>query len=171
MRKKIVEVQRFTGDAETTIGRFIVDEKHFCFSLEDEHHSKKQPTDTRIPEGEYPLSFVTTAKWSKIMGHPMIMINEVPGFSSILIHPLNTEDETEGCIGPGEQIGYNHEKNCLSITSSKIAYGRLYKVLSEKMKALFLENKTPTIKIYSVTWNSYDEDGNPFTVVDPVVAG
>lgn len=157
---------RFGGDAETTIGQFLLDGRHECFTIEDEYHLVKQKADTRIWEGEHELKLVTTPKWSAKLGHPMIWI-EVRGFDGILIHPLNTEKDTDGCIGPATAIGYDYSLNTFKGNDSRIAYAQLYPKMVKRIKQVLSEGKIPTIKIESITWNPYDEDGNPNDVVSP----
>jgi len=169
-KKIIVELLRFGGDAETTMGRFVMEERHQCFSIEDEFHLKKQHGDTRIPEGEWELELVTTPKWSKIMDHPMILI-KVPNFTATLIHPFNTENQSEGCVGPAETIGYDFTLKTFRGNQSRIAYDKLYPKLSKLIKETRALGIIPTINIKSQTWNPYDEDGNPHDIIQPPVSG
>lgn len=168
MEKKIlIKLQRFFGDAETTIGRFTTPEDtHLSFTIEDEYHKVKQHGDTRIPEGEWELDLVVTPKWSKIMGHPMITIL-VPGFTSVLIHPLNNEKETEGCVGPNETIGYDPIRKTYVGVSSKTAYAKIYPALSAAIKKAKEEGFKPTIKIECLNWKPYEETGKNHVVVQP----
>lgn len=170
IKKVILELVHFGGDAETTIGRFLLEGKHQCFAIEDEFHLKKQYGDTRIPEGEWELDLVVTPKWSTIMGHPMILI-KVPNFTATLIHPFNNEKQTEGCVGPAETIGWDFTLNTFMGVSSKIAYGKLYLKVSKLITETKKLGLIPTIVIKSQTWNPYDEDGNPHETVQPPVPG
>lgn len=169
-KKSIVDLLRFGGDAETTMGRFVLEGKHQCFCIEDEYHAKKQHGDTRIPEGEWELVMVETPKWSKIMGHAMISIL-VPNYTGVLIHPLNNEKQTEGCLGPAETLGYDAALGSFCGVSSRIAYSKLYVRLTKLIKETRAAGMTPTITIKSQTWNPYDEDGNPNKTVDAPVLG
>lgn len=102
------------------------------------------------------------------MGHPMIWI-EVPGYTGVLIHPLNNERQTEGCLGPAESIGYDFNIKSFSGINSRVAYGRLYNLISERIKKAKEKGEVPYIQILSKQWNPYDEDPETFTVIDPPV--
>lgn len=169
MENKIVLwLDRIGGDKETTIGQFLIDEVHQCFTIEDEFHRVKQMGDTRIWEGEHELKLVNTPKWSKIMGHPMIWI-EVKGFVGVLIHPLNTEKDSDACIGPATTIGYDYGINSFRGNDSKVAYSKLYPKVVAAINQAKAEGKKPTILIQSKIWNPYDETGKTHTVVSPPV--
>jgi hypothetical protein len=54
-----------------------------------------------IPAGTYPFKRTTYFKH----GYPTYEVCDVPGRSRILIHPGNTEEDTDGCILLGLQPG------------------------------------------------------------------
>jgi hypothetical protein len=54
-----------------------------------------------IPEGDYTLVRSMFYKH----GYEAFEVTEVPGRSRILIHIANTEEDVEGCIGPGLRFG------------------------------------------------------------------
>ncbi len=93
----------------TTIGVLYVDGKFECFTLEDRDRGltssmsldtlkeKKVYGKTAIPEGRYSVGITYSPTFKK----KMPLINGVPGYSAVRIHPGNDEDDTLGCILPG----------------------------------------------------------------------
>jgi len=158
-------IERFSGDAETTIARWYVNGRLQCFGLEDEFHKTKIKTDTRIPEGIYELGFHQSPKFSPIYGHPMIHILNVPNYDFILMHPLNDESQTEGCVGPGQYIGHNGQKHVT--INSRVAYLEMYKILAPLIKS----GVKQYVEIKSVIWNPYEENPDLINTVavPPVV--
>jgi hypothetical protein len=67
----------------------------------------------------------------------MPRLDNVPGFSGILIHPGNTALDSSGCllVGKNTQVG--------KITDSKNTFAKLYK----KMKAAYDKKEKITITI------------------------
>ena len=53
---------------------------------------------TAIPAGEYELKM----KMSPTFKRPMPYLQNVKGFTSVMIHPLTDASQTRGCIGVGE---------------------------------------------------------------------
>jgi hypothetical protein len=103
---------RFGFGFDSTLGYFaeIVDgeEKRLCFTLEDERRHQKVPGETCIPVGTYPLALQTSGvnheKYKKRFGDfhkGMILLQNVPEFEGIHIHPGNTDEDTRGCLLPG----------------------------------------------------------------------
>lgn len=102
-----------------TIGILYINGKQFSHTMEDKDRgltfnmapteiaSKKVYGETAIPKGVYRVEltfspkFASRAWCAKEKGKsPQIM--NVPGFSGIRIHPLNTPEDSLGCIGVGE---------------------------------------------------------------------
>lgn len=101
--------------ADYTIGDFYVAGTWFSSSLEDkdrglmkttplaEIKAKKVPGKTAIPQGIYRVKLTISPKyrnrsWAKPFGGCVPLIDGVPGFQGIRIHPGNTAADTEGCI-------------------------------------------------------------------------
>ena len=99
---------RMSQSKEDSLGFLFIDNKFFCYTLEDEKREIKVYGETRIPAGKYEIVLRYAGglyeKYSKRFNekHPMLWLKNVPGFKWIYIHILNTEDETDGCIGVGE---------------------------------------------------------------------
>lgn len=70
-----------------------------------------------IPEGIYPLHWVTEShEW------PCYEVQNVPGRNAILIHPLNTATDTQGCIGVGQKWGEG-------LWHSAVTLGKVHEVI------------------------------------------
>lgn len=91
-----------------TIGRLLIrgdapgDGEFFCYTLEDRVRppgAEKIPGETAIPAGRYRVRIT----WSNRFNRNMPLLENVPNFSGIRMHPLNRASETEGCIGVGFQ--------------------------------------------------------------------
>lgn len=123
-------VERFDSGSHDTLGRLHIDGKFYCYTLEDEARAVKVKGDTRIPSGTYDVIFYD----SPSHGKKSLMIKDVPGFSYILIHPGNTEDDTMGCLLPGKRIGTVYSKkdqiNKRGVLDSKQAFKEIYAVIA-----------------------------------------
>lgn len=92
-----------------TVGRLYVNGTQLCNSMEDTDRRlfQGQPLSeilkikvkgkTAIPIGTYRIRVTESPKFKR----PLIEVVDVPGFSGIRIHALNSAEESEGCIGPG----------------------------------------------------------------------
>lgn len=100
-------------------------EKPFCFTLEDEIRpiAEKVMHETAIPYGTYPVKLTYSPKYGKIMP----LIDDVPGFTGIRIHPGNTEQDTSGCL----LVGYGKTEDNKKITRSRDAFNDLFKILQQ----------------------------------------
>ena len=96
-----------------TIGRIYDGVEFLCSSLEDpvrelvdyngdgdfdDPGEGKIYGQTAIPAGEYELKM----KMSPTFKRPMPYLQNVKGFTSVMIHPLTDASQTRGCIGVGE---------------------------------------------------------------------
>lgn len=144
-----LEVLRFSSQKDSTNGLLfnITDNKRqfICYTLEDEHRDKKVKHDTRIPAGTYAIKLRTwggfNSKYSRRFADfhiGMLELVDVPGFTDILIHGGNTDEDTSGCL----LVGNSQESNIYLpngfIGKSIEAYIELYKevagALSRKEK-------------------------------------
>lgn len=109
-------LKRIHAEPGYTVGELHVDEgPRRCYTLEDtvrevpgqDVKQWKIPGDTAIPCGTYPVS----VSWSQHFKKQLPLLEGVPGFSGVRIHPGNTAADTEGCIlvaetwGGGDFIG------------------------------------------------------------------
>jgi hypothetical protein len=79
----------------------------------DEIARRKVMAETAIPTGRYRVR----RTWSPKYGRLMMLVEDVPGFSGIRVHPGNDELDTAGCLLPG--ISRNEAAG--TVTSSTIA--------------------------------------------------
>ena len=114
---------RLNDDGEATLGFWYLPH-NVCFALEDQHQDVKVPGETRIPAGRYQIikrkhgRFYEAYKtrWNHAWA---LEIADVPGFTDVLIHTLNREDQTEGCVG----VGYGaNVLDTAEISQSRPAY-------------------------------------------------
>lgn len=131
---------RYSSGQETTLGllmRMDTPRPQFmAYTLEDEYRSEKVYGETRIPAGTYRLilrgfgghhdRYKTRFTFHK----GMIEIQGVPGFTDVLIHIGNRDDDTAGCILVGDGSNSNIPEEG-SITSSTRAYRRIYPLIAD----------------------------------------
>lgn len=112
-------LRRIARKSMYTIGKLYIDGTYVCDTLEDadrdlnrngvfDNGEKKIYGQTAIPNGVYEITMkVKSPKFSKKASYAwcggyLPRLLNVPHFEGILIHALNTADESEGCIGVGE---------------------------------------------------------------------
>lgn len=93
-----------------TIGRVFIDDEFYANSMEDRDRglTKDMPLkeierikvygETAIPAGEYIVRMTYSPKYRRIM--PEIL--DVPGWSGVRLHSMNTAKDSLGCIGFGK---------------------------------------------------------------------
>ena len=126
-----IVVNRFTSDVDTSISSILVDGAFQCFGLEDEFREVKVAGETRIPAGDYEVRLRREGGFHEryrtrygAMHRGMLHIQDVPGFTFILIHCGNTDEDTKGCLLVGtDAITRSGE---MRVTSSRAAYEKLY---------------------------------------------
>ena len=140
-----LKVLRYSGGDDTTLG-VLLDVTHntsrfLCYTLEDEGRDVKVAGETRIPSGEYKVTLRTVggkhAKYKRRfpdMHKGMLWVRGVPGFTYVLIHIGNTEDDTEGCLLLGSSSVQNVTK-AGSIGASRVAYERVYPQIANALAA------------------------------------
>ena len=92
-----------------TLGVLTIDGKSFGYTCEDTDRGLDQAMplaqlqnlkvhgSTAIPTGRYQI----LRTWSLRFNKTMMLVDHVPGFGGIRIHPGNDASDTEGCILPG----------------------------------------------------------------------
>lgn len=120
-----LKLNRIFLGSSATIGELLVNDKHFCDTLEDKvrPEGEKVYGKTAISEGTYEVKLTYSPRFKKIL--PEIL--NVPNFSGIRIHSLNKAEESEGCIGVGEWNG----KDTNWISNSRKAFNKLFVLLEE----------------------------------------
>lgn len=101
----------FKGD-KYTIGCLYIGKTFFCNTLEDRVRDiPKEPKvygQTAIPSGTYEVDMNTISpkfknrSWAKKYKGIVPRLKNVPYFEGVLIHPGNSESDTDGCILVGE---------------------------------------------------------------------
>tara|TARA_Y100000114_G_scaffold55628_1_gene50877 strand:+ start:4399 stop:4851 length:453 start_codon:yes stop_codon:yes gene_type:complete len=134
-----LRVIRMYSSDDFTIGSLykeVGEEREFlCFTLEDEHRTKKVMSETRIPAGRYKITF------RKVGGHHarysdkfpkmhkgMLWVRDVPNFEYILIHIGNTDEHTAGCLLVGRSADMKG-----FIGSSTSAYKDIYPGIAQAL--------------------------------------
>lgn len=95
-------VQRAIFSDKSTIGQLLVDDRFFCYTLEDtdrklEDGGQKIYGQTAIPRGVYEVVLRDSPKFGLVP-----WIRGVEGFTFVLIHWGNKPEDTDGCILVGD---------------------------------------------------------------------
>jgi hypothetical protein len=124
------------------------------YGIEDEIRKVKVHGETAIPTGKYKLTLTQSPKFSKSYysnsegllieaddrkslaaaleystPHELVMINDIPNFSRVLIHWGNTDKDTEGCYLVGSGLGKG------SIIRSRSKYEQIYPIMYKAIKS------------------------------------
>ena len=108
-----------------TIGILYINGVRFCETLEDtvRPNGVKIYGKTAIPSGRYRIRMdiisprFKNRSWAKKYNGIVPRLENVPDFIGVLIHPLNRPEETDGCIGVG-----NNRKKGMILDSQKRYY-------------------------------------------------
>ena len=114
-------IKRIFKGPDYTIGRMSIDGKYFCDTLEDTVRPAgvKIPGKTAIPVGKYKIKLTESLRFKKLMPR----LENVPGFTGVLIHAGNTAEDTEGCI----LVGKNRVKG--KVLDSRETFQKLFTML------------------------------------------
>jgi hypothetical protein len=116
-------VRRYFSEV-STVGTLYVDGEFCCWTLEDRtREGPKVPGETAIPEGTYKVVITPSVRFKR----DLPLLQEVPGFSGIRIHPGNTAEDTEGCI----LVGQYHEIGSDAVGRSRLAFDALFAKLRQ----------------------------------------
>ena len=130
-----LELVRKHRTANTTIGELTIDGVFECFVLEDrdrglnssmtisELKAIKVHGSTAIPEGRYEMVISFSNRFKKMLP----LLQNVPAYEGIRIHPGNVAADTEGCLLPGRNKGTD------TVTSSRIAFNALFNKIQKGM--------------------------------------
>jgi hypothetical protein len=135
-----VKLRRMSECNGATIGRLEFGD-HWCFTLEDIERSVKVPGETCIPAGRYAIRLkafggmyercLARFSWN---APGMLWLQDVPGFTDVLVHPGNTNKDTSGCILVGEQVTLDGK-----LVASATAYERVYMYAVKNLDQLHIE--------------------------------
>lgn len=147
-----IHTYRTSLQSVTTTGNLIIDDSFECLTLEDRVRKKKIYGETAIPAGKYQIGIRDYGghhhKYLKKfpgIHRGMLQILEVPGYTDILIHILNTHLETKGCLGVGNYVT-NNKLELGRLTDSTGAYIAMYK----KVIAAFDRGEIVTIEFHNL---------------------
>lgn len=134
--------QRFSDNGNSTLSLFFINCEFKCYNLEDEFRSVKVKGETRIPAGRYPVKLRTEGgfheRYLKRFGADfhkgMLHITEIPNFKYVLIHILNNEKQTDGCLGVGNTINNNQVSDAI-LGDSTNAYKTIYPIIRDALLA------------------------------------
>ena len=142
-KKCTIRVSRDFKKPDYTIGKMYINDVYFCDTLEDTDRGLKKTMSldeikkikiygkTAIPVGEYKVIMnqvsekYKTREAYKFCGGRLPRLEEVPGFTGILIHIGNTPEDTEGCI----LVGENKEQG--KVLNSTATFKKLYGLLEK----------------------------------------
>lgn len=102
-------------------GRLYVNNKPFCWTIEDQERKEKVYGKTAIPVGRYKVVVTYSHRFKRDL--PLLV--DVPGYSGVRIHPGNTAADTEGCILPGDAPDYDDK----FLGQSRAAFNRLFPLI------------------------------------------
>ena len=122
-----INVTKIDQTENSTISKLWIDSKFIGFILEDGEHESKIHGQTRIPGGRYRIIKDYSTKFKYQFGYCWHIL-DVPNFSEIKIHKGNWITDTEGCLLPCREMGFDG-KNFYGI-NSKAAYDPMMKMLS-----------------------------------------
>ena len=111
MKEVTINIDRKYLNTKYTIGRISVDGIYVSDTIEDTVRTLRSIKDkvygeTAIPAGTY----YGDIYFSKKFGYEVIRIFDVPFFSGVYVHRMNTAKDSHGCIG----VGKNDKKGWLS---------------------------------------------------------
>jgi len=122
----------------STASCLTVENRTFCFVIEDGDRDKKVKHETRIPAGKYQIkprragSFFQ--RYSKMFGHKFVPhLQQVPGFEFILIHIGNTIKDTSGCLLVNRFVGLGADGNAAGKESTDV-YKLLYSLMDKALE-------------------------------------
>ena len=95
-----LHLQRKTEIDNTVLGELYINNKFFCYTLEDKIRKVKIKHETCIPPGTYQIILNLSQRFKIIL--PLLL--GVPNFEHIRIHAGNTINDTSGCLLLGSAI-------------------------------------------------------------------
>jgi lysozyme len=111
--------------ADCTLGKLFVDGTFDCYTVEDVVRSDgpKIHGKTAIPEGRYRVVVTRSPRF----GRDLPLLENVPNFEGVRIHPGNTAEDTEGCIIPGRA------RTARGVAQSRLAFEKLFAALKAEL--------------------------------------
>jgi hypothetical protein len=129
----ILLLERTWCGAACTIGMLSIGGAYECFTLEDVVRPEKIHGKTAIPAGTYNVIITPSARFKR----DLPLVEGVPGFEGIRIHPGNRAEDTEGCILVGVAKGKDF------VSESRKAFDALF----PKIKAALAAGEKVTLEV------------------------
>ena len=129
-----LKLQRKWLTDQSTIGELTIDGKFAGYVLEDVVRAEKIYGKTAIPAGRYRITLTPSARFKRVLP----LVNDVPNYAGIRIHPGNTAADTEGCLLPGMARGEN------LVTQSRVAFNAIFKQMQQAKEEIWIEIVNPT---------------------------
>ena len=132
---------RMRSSEHDTIGFLFLNNKFFCYTLDDSEQEVKIPGKTRIPAGRYKVTLRRAggfySKYTKRFGeeHPILWIRSVPNFNWIYFHCGNTKEDTSGCILLGDDYRIQPDGSMFLYNSTK-TYLRFHKKVKKAIEKI-----------------------------------
>lgn len=120
----------------STLSKMCIGPRFICFLLEDGFKPRKIPGETRIPYGQFPIVPYRFGKffnrYRERYGHEFVpLLQDVTGFTAILIHLGNDVEDTRGCLLTGMEAKFEPNLEEFRVMDSVGGYQRLYKILKK----------------------------------------
>ena len=122
-----LRLERTWCGATCTIGQLYIDGATECFTLEDivRPDGVKLYGETAIPAGTYNVIVTPSNRFKR----DLPLVENVPGFEGIRIHPGNTAEDTDGCILVGRTKGPSF------VGESRAAFADLFLQIKDALDA------------------------------------
>ena len=140
-------LRRKPSNDTCTIGELYEDTGTFlCYICEDVIREQagvpvsawKIQGETAIPQGRYRITISKSERFKR----DLPLLNMVPGFAGIRIHPGNGPQDTEGCLLPGMSAMPDDK----GVLESRTAFKKLFDLIEESLMAgddVFIEIRNP----------------------------
>lgn len=121
-----LRLERSWPTSKCTIGTLSIDGAYESFTLEDVVRDvPKVYGETAIPAGTYNVIVTPSQRFKR----DLPLLENVPGFEGVRIHPGNTAENTDGCILVGRSKGPNY------VSESRAAFNALYEKIQAALDA------------------------------------
>lgn len=142
----IIDLHRKWCKKGYSIGVLSINGKRICETIEDEDRgldesmsladikARKVHGQTAIPTGRYQVLYTYSPRFKKMLP----LLDGVPGYEGVRIHPGNTAKDTEGCILCGRNTAVG------TVTNSRYCTGKVIELIEQAIK----NKETVTITIH-----------------------